>query len=283
MKKILSVLLCVTLVAVGVFAFAGCTKTSDLKYDVALITDGGSIHDKAYNQSAWDGVQTYANENSAKAVYYQPALEENQELTTDVVEQYVKLAVDKGAKYIVLPGEPFAVICYELATMYPELHFVLLDAVPHSAGDKSARLLPNVMSASFDDLQSGYLAGFSAVLQGNTKLGYLGSVQNDHSSNYGAGFVQGAAAAADTLGVPVQLDYADYDSPLLDYDYSVTLTPVYKPIKEADKTCHKVVVENGNGSGTYKEGQNVTVSCDLFNEQGEKFDHWEVKIGRAHV
>ena len=26
MKKILSVLLCVTLVAVGVFAFAGCTK-----------------------------------------------------------------------------------------------------------------------------------------------------------------------------------------------------------------------------------------------------------------
>ena len=56
MKKILSVLLCVTLVAVGVFAFAGCTKTSDLKYDVALITDGGSIHDKAYNQSAWDGV-----------------------------------------------------------------------------------------------------------------------------------------------------------------------------------------------------------------------------------
>ena len=171
MKKILSVLLCVTLVAVGVFAFAGCTKTSDLKYDVALITDGGSIHDKAYNQSAWDGVQTYANENSAKAVYYQPALEENQELTTDVVEQYVKLAVDKGAKYIVLPGETFAVICYELATMYPELHFVLLDAVPHSAGDKSARLLPNVMSASFDDLQSGYLAGFSAVLQGNTKLG----------------------------------------------------------------------------------------------------------------
>ena len=74
------------------------------------------------------------------------------------------------------------VICYELATMYPELNFVLLDAVPHSAGDKSARLLPNVMSASFDDLQSGYLAGFSAVLQGNTKLGYLGSVQNDHSS-----------------------------------------------------------------------------------------------------
>ena len=283
MKKILSVLLCVTLVAVGVFAFAGCTKTSDLKYDVALITDGGSIHDKAYNQSAWDGVQTYANENSAKAVYYQPALEENQELTTDVVEQYVKLAVDKGAKYIVLPGETFAVICYELATMYPELHFVLLDAVPHSAGDKSARLLPNVMSASFDDLQSGYLAGFSAVLQGNTKLGYLGSVQNDHSSNYGAGFVQGAAAAADTLGVPVQLDYADYDSPLLDYDYSVTLTPVYKPIKEADKTCHKVVVENGNGSGTYKEGQNVTVSCDLFNEQGEKFDHWEVKSNTEGV
>ena len=45
----------------------------------------------------------------------------------------------------------------------------------------------------------------------------------------------------------------------------------------------KVVVENGNGSGTYKEGQNVTVSCDLFNEQGEKFDHWEVKSNTEGV
>ena len=40
MKKIRSVLLCVALVGVGFFAFAGCTTTSELKYDEALITDG---------------------------------------------------------------------------------------------------------------------------------------------------------------------------------------------------------------------------------------------------
>lgn len=276
-KKLLSVFMCVALIAVGAFAFAGCTKTADLRYGVALITDGGSIHDKGYNQSAWDGVQAYARDSSTRAVYYQPVVEDGQTLTADLIEPYVQLAVDKGAEYVVLPGEAFAVITYELATMYPDLRFVLLDGLPHSQGNSSIRLLPNVMSVGFDELQSGYLAGFSAVLQGNTKLGYLGSVKNDHSSNYGAGFVQGAAAAADTLGVPVQLDYADYDSALLDYDYSVKLTPVYKPISQAGKTCRKVVVQNGYGSGTYKEGQNVTVYCDLFNTQGEKFDHWEVK------
>lgn len=283
MKKLVSVLLCAIVLVSTVFAFAGCTKTQDLKYDVALITDGGSIHDKGYNQSAWEGIQSYAEAENCKATYYQPALEEDQELSTELIEQYVKLAADKGVKYIVFPGEDFAVAAYELASAYPDVNFLLLDAFAHSQDDSSVRLLPNVMNVNFDELQGGYLAGYSAVLLGNTKLGYFGSVQSEQSSNYGAGFVQGAAAAADAAGIPVTLDYADYDSALLDFDYSVHIQPVYDKIENAAKPCRKVVVENGYGSGTYVDGQNVTVYCDAYNSEGQKFDHWEVKSNTEGV
>ena len=103
MKKAISVLLCIVLVVSGVFAMAGCTKQKQITNDIVLITDGGAVNDKGYNQSAWDGVNSYANDNKMSARYYQPVLDENGELTSDNVEKYVKLAQDNGAKYIVSP------------------------------------------------------------------------------------------------------------------------------------------------------------------------------------
>ena len=61
------------------------------------------------------------------------------------------------------------------------------------------------MCVRFDVLEAGFLAGYTAVLDGNRELGYIGSIKNDDSGNYGAGFVQGAAFAADQMGVPVLL------------------------------------------------------------------------------
>jgi len=187
MKKAISVLLCIVLVVSGVFAMAGCTKQKQITNDIVLITDGGAVNDKGYNQSAWDGVNSYANDNKMSARYYQPVLDENGELTSDNVEKYVKLAQDNGAKYIVFPGEKFEVIAYEIASSFPELNFVLVDGIPHSESDKTDRYISNVMCVTFDNLQSGYLAGYIAVKNGNTKLGYFGQYNSDDSANYGAG------------------------------------------------------------------------------------------------
>ena len=104
-----------------------------------------------------------------------------------------------------------------------------------------------------------------------------------NSANYGAGFAQGAAAAADELGIPVTLDWADYDSPLLNYDYSFTLTACYKKISEVKgKDTYTVKVENGIGSGTYTDGSNVTVTADPA-PKGKVFDKWEVKSNTKGV
>lgn len=278
MKKFVSVLMCLVLLG---SVFAGCVKQEDLKSDIVLITDGNTITDGGYNQSAWEGITAFADENSMTYSYYQPVLEEDK-LVTENVEKYVSLASENGAKYVVFPGEEFAVCAYEIAPAYPDINFVLLDAIPHAADDNTDAYINNVMCVSFDSLQSGYLAGFISVMNGNTELGYFGQFNSDDSANYGAGFVQGAAYAADTLGVPVTVDWADYDSALLDYSYDFTVTACYEKVEDQTDETFKVVVEGGLGTGTYTDGSNVTITANPA-PVGQVFDHWEVKSNTEGV
>lgn len=272
MKKIISILMCLVLACC---VFAGCTKQEDLKSDIVLITDGGAVNDDGYNQSAWEGISAYAQENSMTCRYYQPVLEDGK-ITVENVEKYVSLSAENGAKFIIFPGEEFAVSAYEVAAAYPEINFILLDAMPHSADDTIDRFVNNVMSVSFDSVQGGFLAGYISVINGNTELGYFGEFGSQDSANYGAGFVQGAAYAADSLGRPVTIDWAEYDSGLLDYNFNFTIQACYDKIDEQAEDTFKVNVVDGLGTGTYKEGTNVTITANPAPE-GKVFDKWEVK------
>ena len=291
MKKVISVLMCIAVVATCLFAFAGCTNNSEnLTYNIVMITDGGTVNDGAYNESAWNGITSYAEEANADAAegeeityrYYQPHVAEDEELSTEEAIEYIDLAVEKGAKFVVLPTDVFEVAVYETARKYSNVNFILIDGMPHPQDNDTDAYISNVMTISFNTLQSGFLAGYYAVVSGHTKLGYFGSVNSDTSSTYGAGFVQGAQYAANQLGIPVTLDYADYDSPLLDFNYDFTLTANYKKIDESKENVYVVKVENGSGSGTYTEGQNVTVKADPAPE-GKVFDHWECKSNTEGV
>lgn len=276
MKKIMSLLLAAVLVFCSVFALAGCSKKSSEGFDLVLITDGAPINDGAYNQSAWNSIKSYGDENNMTYRYYQPSLDENGELSVDTIRKYIDLAADDGAEFVVLPGESFAVSAYEIAPTYSDIHFILVDALPHSQDDDALRLQSNVMCISFNALQAGFLAGYTSVIDGFTKLAYLGSVNSKNSGNYGSGFVQGAAFAADQKGIPVKLDYANYDAPNLDYDYSFKIRPVYKKVSEEKEKTFKVNVVGGMGSGVYTDGENVSITADPAPE-GKVFDHWEVK------
>ncbi len=272
MKKVISVLMCLVLMGC---IFAGCAKQEDLKSDIVLITDGATVTDGGYNQSAWEGITSFADEQALTYCYYQPVLD-NGEITSENVEKYVSLANENGAQYIVFPGESFAVCAYEIAPSYPDINFILVDAIPHSADDNTDCYLKNVMSISFNTLQSGYLAGYIAVMNGNTNLGFFGEFDSDESASYGAGFVQGAAYAADSFGIPVTVDWADYDSALIDYDYDFTITACYEKIDEQKDDTFTVNVIDGSGSGTYTDGSNVTITANPA-QPGMVFDHWEVK------
>lgn len=275
MKRFFSVILCVALMAVSVFSLSSCSSAKDIKYDVVFITDGGTVTDGAYNESAWKGISAYAEEAGKSCRYYQPILEDDK-LSLETALNYIDIAVESGAEFIVLPTEKLEAAAYEAAKKYTDIKFILADGTLHSAESSGEAVLPNVMNITFDELQSGFLAGYNAVIAGNFKLGYFGSYNSESSKNYGAGFVQGAEYAASQLRIPAILEYADYDSPVLDYDYSFTITANYSKIEDVDDNTYKINVVNGIGSGVYTEGSNVTLIANPA-PQGKVFDKWEAK------
>lgn len=174
-------------------------------YELALVTDLGTIDDKSFNQGAWEGLKKYADENSISYKYYQP-----QEGTTDSYLETIGLAIEGGAKLVVCPGFLFEEPIYLAQDQYPDTTFILLDGEPHSGDYSDAKTNENVMPILFQEDEAGFLAGYAAVKDGYTKLGFMGGMAVPAVIRYGYGFVQGAEAAAKELeidGIEVMYTY----------------------------------------------------------------------------
>ena len=222
MKKILALLLAVLMVA---SLFAGCAETkpntttaggnttitdpdkipdemtsTDGKYQVAFITDVGQLKDKSFNQGTYDGVKLYAANNGKSYKYYQPA--NGDQATDDDRINAMKLACDNGAEVVVAAGFMQEAALKAAAAAYPNVNFVFIDGYPIG--------FDNVAGIAFMEQQSGYLAGYAAVMEGYTKLGFTGGGggTNPACQRFGYGFAQGAAAAAAVKGVKVELNYS---------------------------------------------------------------------------
>lgn len=271
--KIIAIILALAVVVGGcVFAFMGNQYGEKKKADVVLITNC-SIEDDAKTNGLWRGVKSYAKEHRMRSNYLQFANDENSSLDVQTIGKYIEIAVNNGAEIIVLPDENYAVAAYEIAPTYHDVKFLLVDAIPHSQNDTIMRTISNVMPVKFDYLEAGFLAGYSSVQDGYTKLGFIGSSLDETTGDYAGGFKQGATYAAQQKDINVTFDYAEYDSLILNYDYSLSAKAVYEPVSS---DAHKLTVVDGYGSGYYKEGQVVSLKANDAPKD-RVFDHWEVK------
>ena len=186
---------------------------SDAKSDVAFITDVGNIDDQSFNQYTWQGVQDFCANNSLKANYYRPT-EDSDAARLEQVDN----AVNDGAKAVVMAGYLFANTLHEAQTKYPDVSFLALDvAVTDMLGaggvdtsaadfnmddyDLSQYVTSNTALVTYKEEQAGYLAGYAAVTDGYTELGFLGGIAVPAVIRYGYGFVQGANEAAAEMGI----------------------------------------------------------------------------------
>ena len=199
MKRVLAILLAFILVF-GLVACGGGTKEEEPAaketYEIAMITDIGSIDDKSFNQGTWEGVVAYAEKNNITHKYYKPT-----EQSTDAYLAAIQLAVEGGAKVVVTPGYLFEEPIYLAQDLYENVSFILIDGNPHNADYTEYRTNKNAVGIVFAEEQSGYLAGYAAVKDGYTKLGFMGGMAVPAVVRYGYGFVQGAEAAAAEMGV----------------------------------------------------------------------------------
>lgn len=164
--------------------------------EIALVTDVGNIDDKSFNEGSWNGVVEYATANNVTYDYYRP-FEDSNAARIDSI----KGAIDKGAKVIVCPGYLFEESIYDVQNDYPDVNFLLLDGEPHDASYSDYQTAANTHCILYKEEQAGYLAGYAAVMEGYTQLGFLGGMNVPAVVRYGYGFVQGADAAAAELGL----------------------------------------------------------------------------------
>ena len=179
---------------------------SDNTYEVAFITDVGQLKDKSFNQGTYDGVKLYAAANGKDYKYYQPA--NGDQATDDDRVKAMQDAVDGGAEIIVAAGFMQETAMMSVAAANPDVKFVFIDC-DHPVSDANGAVLDNVAAISFQEEQSGYLAGYAVVKEGYTQLGFAGGGggTNPACCRYGYGYVQGAAVAADEMGVDVTINY----------------------------------------------------------------------------
>lgn len=213
MKKILSLLLVLAMVlslaacsaskkdeAQGADAIPDEMTSSDGKYQVAFVTDVGQLKDKSFNQGTYDGVKLYASNAGKSYKYYQPA--GGDQATDDDRYDAMKLAADNGAEVIVCAGFMQGGALAKASAEFTNVKFVFIDG--WGLG------VDNVAGISFKEEQCGYLAGYAAVMEGYTKLGFCGGGGGTNAAcdRYGYGFVQGAEAAAAAKGVKVEMNYS---------------------------------------------------------------------------
>lgn len=212
-RKLISLAMVATLL-IGVLAACGqktdqggnnegttTPPSSDAKgAELALITDVGTIDDKSFNQGAWEGLKKYADENDISHQYYQPA-----EKTTAAYLASINIAIEAGAKVIITPGFFFEPAVFEAQKEHPDIKFILIDGIPRAEEDTTYQnpvIAENTQSIFYAEQEAGFLAGYAAVKEGYTKLGFMGGVALPPVVKFGYGFLQGAEYAAKEMGIP---------------------------------------------------------------------------------
>lgn len=184
--------------------------SADGKYQVAFVTDVGQLKDKSFNQGTFDGVKLYAAANGLSYKYYQPA--NGDEATDDDRYDAMAAAVNGGAKVVVCAGYLQEAALRRAAIEFPDVHFVFIDgySLTEDPDNAESAVLTNVAGINFSEEQCGYLAGYAVVKDGFTQLGFSGGGggTNPACCRYGYGFLQGASAAAEEMGVDVTVNYS---------------------------------------------------------------------------
>ena len=223
-------LIAVLLAGMMAFSLAACGGSSDSSTDggkkedtsgenmqIAMITDSGDITDQSFNQTTYESCKAWSEKNDVEFNYYKPESDSDEARNASVDQ-----AVADGANVVVMPGYMFAGTVVAQSENYPDVKFVALDV---GAGDICEKGVgegytynpddynvadyyntDNVYCCTYQEELSGYMAGYAAVKLGYKHLGFLGGIAVPAVTRFGYGYVQGANAAAEELGIADQIE-----------------------------------------------------------------------------
>ena len=169
--------------------------------EIAMITPDSEMESGSFEETVWNEISAFAEERELESRIFPSESQTKKAYLTAIDE-----AVQQGVKMIVLPGESFESAAYEAQSAYQEVSFLLVDGIPHSEKNQYA-VAENTVGIVFAEEEAGYLAGYAAVKDGYTKLGFIGGEAIPSIKRYGYGYMQGAAAAAAEMKTKVEMKY----------------------------------------------------------------------------
>lgn len=167
---------------------------TDLK--VGMSTDAGTIDDRSFNQSTWEGISGSVEH----AKYLQPSGEADADYLESIGNLY-----DAGFKFIVTPGFKFERAIGIAQTKYPDAKFVILDGSPvNESGEVDIR--ENTVSILFAEQEAGFVAGVAAAVQiKEADFGFIGGMPIPSVKRFNYGFQQGVNYANANFGTNISL------------------------------------------------------------------------------
>ena len=234
-------------------------ESADGTYQIAMVTDVGQLKDGSFNQFTWNGCKAYASQNGKTYKYYQPA---NGSQATD--EDRIKAMTDAceaGAEVLVTPGFLQETALAAVAPQYPEVQFIFVDGWDMG--------LDNLVGVNYQEEQAGYLAGYAAVMEGFTKLGFSGGGggSNPACIRYGYGYAQGANDAAGEKGATVEMRYSwEHGSSFSDSpELTAMLKGWYEAGTEVIFMCGGSMFNSGKDAAEAAEAALIGVDVDQSN------------------
>lgn len=227
-----------------------------------LITDLGTIDDKSFNQGSFEGLKKFADTLGLEAKYLRPAGEGDQNYV-----QAIEQAIDAGAKIIVTPGFLFETAIGQVQEQHPDVKFIAVDFVPSKDGQPF--VADNTVSILYHEEQSGFLAGYAAVKDGYTKLGFMGGIAVPAVVRYGFGFIAGANYAAEEMGIEIDLKYNYTGSFVENPDIQTMASSWYQSGTEVIFSCGGGIAASVLKAAQDNKGQMIGVDVDQ-KEMGEQ-------------
>lgn len=163
-------------------------------YEVALILSNANaqaVKDHSFNEAAYTAIKDYCEPRNISYNYFVPSSEDEEGYLTTF-----DAAAEKGAKIIICAGYSFTSSIKLAANKYQDISFVLLDDTLEN--------IDNCVSISFNEEESGYLAGYALGMEGLSTVGFVGGGQKDGNGNdiildsivrFGLGYVKGISDA----------------------------------------------------------------------------------------
>lgn len=195
----------VCLIAAAAVILGACGEKEQeepILYEIAMLSNTSSVEDGSFNQTVWQGIESFVEEEPVSYKSYMTA-----EDSTDAFLRTIDEAIEGGAKIIIAAGSTFEEAIYEAQEEYPEVSFVLLDGEPKSGQSGDTAVGKNTVAVLFAEEQAGFLAGYAAVKEGCRQLGFMGGKELPPVQRFGYGFVQGAQQAAKETGVDAEVRY----------------------------------------------------------------------------